>query len=53
MAAITATTDADRRVTDNPEKATNDAPVKASAHRVDQRHEGSPRTATNAPGQAP
>ena len=40
IAAITATTDADRRVTANPEKATSDAPVKAKrAHRVDQRHE--------------
>ena len=37
IAAITATTDADRRVTANPEKATSDAPVKASAPSVSTR----------------
>jgi hypothetical protein len=49
IAAMTATTDADRRVTGSPEKATSDAPVKASAPIVSTvAMNGSPRTATKA-----
>ena len=49
IAAITATTDAERRVTASPEKATIDAPVKARAPIVStSAMNGSPRTATKA-----
>ena len=49
IAAITATTDADRRVTAKPEKATSDAPVKARAPiESTSAMNGSPRTATKA-----